>query len=497
MKLNHLMNAIRIENNPTLADMDISGVSYHSQKVAEGHLFVCIRGYKTDGHKYLADAAKRGAKVAVVEEIQEDVEIPQVLVENSRVALAQIGAAYYHHPSEKLKMIGITATNGKTTTSYMANAILENHAFKTGLIGTVNVKNGESSIPSELTTPESLDLQYFLNEMVRNDVSHVSMEVSSAALEMYRVEAVDYDIVSLHNISQEHVDTHGSFERYFEVKSSLIRDASAHSFAVLNLDDTYSASLVDQTDATVIAFGVNSNKGIVQCKDLDLSTGRAKFTFAILQPFTVDDITYKPSQFNVELAVPGLHSVYNSMTAIIIGLLNGVPISTIQQSLKEFTGVPRRFEFIYEDKFKVVDDHFANPGNIKVTLQTIHFMDYHNLHVVYAIRGGRGAKINRDNAEVLADWAGELGINEVTATKSVAHTTEKDKVTDEELDAFMHVMEEANIKVHLYDELPDAITESLTKAGEDDLVLLAGCQGMDYGAGVVLDQLAQTDVKMK
>ncbi|WP_449354921.1 Mur ligase family protein [Virgibacillus natechei] len=497
MKLNQLLKAIEIQNNQPSTDMDVSGISYHSQKVEEGHLFVCIRGYKTDGHRFLADAASRGAKVAVVEVIQEDVAIPQILVENSRSALAQIAAVYYNHPSEKMKMIGITATNGKTTTSYMANAILEQHALKTGLIGTVNVKNGETSIPSELTTPESLDLQYFLNEMAHNDVSHVSMEVSSAALEMHRVEAVDYDIVSLHNISQEHVDTHGSFERYFEVKSSLIRDASENSFAILNLDDTYSASLIEKTDANVIAFGVNSDKGTIRCKDLDLSTGRAKFTFEILKPFTVDDIEYKPSQFNVELAVPGLHSVYNSMVSIIIGLLNGVPVQTIQQSLKEFTGVPRRFEFIYEDKFKVVDDHFANPGNIKVTLKTIHFMDYNNLHVVYAIRGGRGAKINRDNAEVLANWAGELGIDEVTATSSVSHTTEKDKVTAEELDAFMDVMAEADINVHLYDELPDAINESLNKAVEDDLVLLAGCQGMDYGAGVVLDQLSPEDVKMK
>ncbi|MBP1971011.1 UDP-N-acetylmuramoyl-L-alanyl-D-glutamate--2,6-diaminopimelate ligase [Virgibacillus natechei] len=497
MKLNQLIKSIPLLNNPTSTNIEIAGVSYHSQEVTEGHLFVCIRGYKTDGHNYLADAAKRGAKVAIVEEIQEDVAIPQFLVENSRVALARLGAAYYDQPSTKMKMIGITATNGKTTTSYMANAILEKEALKTGLIGTVSIKNGDTSIPSELTTPESLDLQYFLNEMVHNDVSHVSMEVSSAALEMYRVEAVDYDIVALNNISQEHVDTHGSFEKYFEVKSSLIRNASENSHAVLNLDDTYSASLVDQTQAQVISFGINNEKGTIRCKDLDLSSGRAKFTFEILKPFKVDDIEYQPTQFDVELGVPGLHSVYNSMTAIIIGLLNGVSIQTIQDAMKEFNGVPRRFEFIYEDKFKVVDDHFANPGNINVTLQTLNFMNYNKLHVVYAIRGQRGAAINRENAEVLAGWAAELGLSEIIATKSIAHTTGKDKVTEAELDAFMDVMAEANIEVHLYDELPDAVEDSLHRAIDDDLILLAGCQGMDYGAGVVLDKIHQADVKVK
>lgn len=495
MKVSELLTAIETENPiEQLNEIDITGISYHSQKVEEGHLFVCVRGFKTDGHKYLKDAVEKGAKIAVVEEIQDDVHIPQIKVKNCRKVLAQLGAAFYNYPSKKMKMIGITATNGKTTTSYMANAILENGGYRTGLIGTVIIKNGDHTIPSELTTPESLDLQKYLYEMVENDVSHVTMEVSSAALELHRVESVDYDIVTFNNISREHMELHETFEKYFEVKSSLIRNASEKSYAILNLDDANSASLINQTKANVITFSLESRKGHVYCKDLDLTTGRGKFTVEIVKPFTAYGIEFKPFEFQVELAVPGLHSVYNAMVAIIIGLLNGVNVETIQNTLKNFAGVSRRFEFIYENKFTIIDDHFANPGNINVTLQTIDYMNYNNLYLIYAIRGNRGPIVNRENAEVVLQWAAKLGLNEVIATRSKSNVTWKDEVTDEEVDAFINVMKQGNIKVRLYDELSDAIEEGLSLVKENDLLLLAGCQGMDDGASIALDKLKKVEI---
>ena len=223
VKLAELLNVIEVKDVYKDKDLTISGISYHSQRTTDENLFVCIKGYKTDGHKYLPQAVQNGAVAAIVEEIQENVNIPQYVVENSRIALARLGSAFYNNPSNKMNMIGITATNGKTTTSFMTNAILENEGLKTGLVGTVVIKIDDESIPSDLTTPESSDLQYYLSRMVDKHVSHVTMEVSSSALELYRVEGVDYDIVTLNNISREHIDSHGSFERYFEAKSSLIR----------------------------------------------------------------------------------------------------------------------------------------------------------------------------------------------------------------------------------------------------------------------------------
>ena len=227
MMLSDLLKAIRVAEQrglPATIDMPVTGIAYHSRKVEPGNVFVCVVGYKTDGHKYLADAVRAGAVAAIVESFQDRIDIPQIRVENSRIALATLGAAFYNWPSSRMTMIGITATNGKTTTSYMTNAILENHGLRTGLIGTVVVKIDDSSMPAELTTPESLDLQHYLHQMDNRGVSHVTMEVSSAALETHRVETVNYQIVTLNNISREHIDSHGSFERYWSVKSGLIRD---------------------------------------------------------------------------------------------------------------------------------------------------------------------------------------------------------------------------------------------------------------------------------
>jgi UDP-N-acetylmuramyl-tripeptide synthetase len=487
--LRDLLQAIRVIDSNGSDDIAVAGLCYHSSRCTEGDLFVCITGYQTDGHRYLQDAVDRGAAAAIVERFQPHVPVPQFLVENSRVALARLGAAYYGHPADRMTMIGITATNGKTSTTYMVNAMLEKHGLTTGMIGTVVVKIDDETIPSELTTPESLDLQRYLRQMADRGVTHVSMEVSSAAQETNRVETVDYDIVAFNNLSREHIDSHGSFEQYFEAKSRLIRNAGEHAAAVLNLDDEYSASLIEQTNAQVVTFGVRRQDGYVACKGLDLTTGRAKFDFAVVRPIVYGTREIAPCSFRVELSVPGLHSVYNAMSAITIALLCGVPAETIQETMRSFQGVERRFEFIHEGDFTVVDDHFANPGNIHVTLETLKFMQFEKLHLVYAIRGSRGPTVNRENAEAIVEWMQRLELDELIATRSVSHVTAKDTVTDQETDVFLDVMRRANIKVRMYDELPEAVAAAIAEARRGDLILLAGCQGMDPGGAIAKEVL--------
>lgn len=470
---------------------EISHIAYHTQKATKDSLFVCVKGYKTDGHKYLGQAVANGAAFAIVEDFQQDIKIPQFQVENARIALARLGCAFYNQPSEKMKVVGITATNGKTTTAFMTNAIFEKHNLKTGLVGTVVVKIDDESIPSDLTTPESLDLQSYFAQMVDKQVSHVCMEVSSAALEMHRVEAVDYDIVTINNIGRDHIDLHGNFEQYFKAKSRLITEAKAGSWAVVNLDDPNCASLINKTKANVLTYGINNADADLSVTDFDLSTGRAKFNVAIQNPFTVDGYTYEKQTFHAELSVPGFHTIYNSMMSIIISLLCQVPIETIQAGLMAFEGVERRFEFIFEDNFKIVDDHFANSGNIDVTFETMKYMKYNKLRMVYAIRGSRGVTVNRENAESIVKWSKILGFNELIATKSSSLMTVKDVVTPEEEAVFMEIMNAANIKVTLFEELDPALEEALSIVQTDDVILLAGCQGMDFAAPIVLKKLQQ------
>lgn len=489
MELTKLMDHIQIMDVKNPEQIEITGLAYNSRKVEEGQVFVCVRGFKADGHQFAGQAVENGAVALVVEEFIEGLNVPQYQVESGRLALASLADAYYDHPTSKLKTIGITATNGKTSTSFMTNAILENYGLKTGLMGTVVVKIGDYAEPSELTTPESLDLQRFFAQMVDEEVTHATMEVSSSALELNRVGCVDFDIVTLNNISREHIDLHNSFENYFEHKSGLIRHAGEDKVAILNLDDEFSASLIHKTKATVITIGVENQTADVICRDLDLSTGRANFILEITRDLVTEDIVIPKQQFKIELSTPGFHSVYNSMVSIVIGLLCEVPVETIQKSLYEFVGVERRFEIIFEDDFKIIDDHFANSGNIDITLGTLEKMDFNRISLVYAIRGDRGVTVNKENAEAIARWAPRLGIHEVVATLSRSHVTQKDVVSDAELAVFKEVMDQVGINVHLYEELPEAIEHSLNEVAEGDLVLLAGCQGMDFGAKLALEQL--------
>ena len=487
---NSLFKDIEILNNVSVSDkLNINGLAYHSLKVKPGDLFVCIKGYKTDGHNYLSDAVDRGAVAAIVEKIQLDIEIPQFLVSNARHALAIVAGNFYNHPSRHMKMIGITATNGKTTTSFMIDNILQTYELKTGIVGTVLIRLGDEQIASDLTTPESLDLQYYLNRMKENNLSHVIMEISSSAIELNRIAGINYDIVAFNNISREHIDLHGSFENYLNLKSSLITNAKKGSWAVLNMDSAESAALTDKTEANVLTYGVNNKNAMIICKNLDLTTGRGNFTVEIAKPFSVNGDMYDIQEFDIKLAVPGYHSVYNAMVAISIALICKVPIEIIKNSFTTFKGVERRFEFIYEKDFKIIDDHFANTGNIDVTMETLDFMTYKKLHLVYAIRGSRGPIVNSENAHAIVKWAKKLNLKEIIATKSKKHTTDKDVVTDEEELVFTNIIKESGLSLKLFDELDDAISHTINTIEADDVILLAGCQGMDFGASIALKQI--------
>jgi len=258
MKLEKLMTAIDVLESRSDPIKQVENLAYHSDQVSPGSLFICIRGYKTDGHKYLEAAEKKGAIAAVVEVFQDNIPIPQFRVADSRQALAALADSFYDHPSKKLNLTGVTATNGKTTTTYMINHIFEEHGLETGLIGTVIVKAGNDVQPADLTTPESLDLQRYLQKMVENKVSHAVMEVSSSGLELQRVGNVAFDIVVINNISREHIDLHGSFEAYYEAKAGLVRKAESSQWAVLNLDCPLTAPLLNETRAKTLTYGYNS-----------------------------------------------------------------------------------------------------------------------------------------------------------------------------------------------------------------------------------------------
>lgn len=487
-----MIKTIDVEDSKYLSEkIEIKGIANHTDNVKNGYVYVAIKGYLTDGHKYIEKALDNGAVAAIVEDFREDIEIPQVKVENSRIALSALSAEFYGHPSQSMRMIGVTATNGKTTTTYMLNKIFEVGKYKNGLIGSVMNRIGDEIIPAVLTTPESVDLQGYLYDMKEKGVEKVAMEVSSSALELYRANDVDFDIVSFNNFSREHIDQHGTFEKYWAAKSSLIINAKESTRAVLNLDDEYAKSLVDKTRAKVVTYSLTKEEGNLYCKNLELLKGRARFTVAIRQPFESISGKLIKGDFEVVLGIPGYHSVANAMAAITIALIDDIAPEVICQGLQDFSGVERRFQYIYENDYIIIDDHFANRGNINVTLETLKYMEYKHFHLVYAIRGNRGVTVNRENAETIMTWKDKLGIDRIIATRSIGDVGPKDRVTKEEEKAFLGVMDKANIRVDLHDTVEDAIKLALNDAGQGDIVMLAGCQGMDHGARIALNILRE------
>ncbi|MDO5041580.1 MAG: Mur ligase family protein [Peptoniphilus sp.] len=467
---------------------DIESICHNSKAASENSLFVAIKGYVTDGHKYISDARKRGAVVAVVEEFS-DVDIAQIKVENSRIALADISKNFYGDSSKKLNVTGITATNGKTTTSFMVDKIYRDAGYKTGIIGTVFTKYDEVMIPSILTTPESIELQETFKNMRDKGVERVTMEVSSSAQELHRVRNIDFDIVSFNNFSREHIDQHGSFEKYYEYKSRLVKYAKKDSIAILNMDFQHIAKLADETQARVLKYSLENDNYDFSIKELDLSTGFGKYKFNILRDMELSGKEIKAQSFNIELNVAGYSSVMNSVAAIIIALANGIEPDIIVKSLSTFEGVERRFEMIYDAQFKIIDDHYANVKNIDVTLETLSKMEYENLNMLYAIRGSRGVNLNRECAEATAKWLKELKPKHFYATLSRDAVDEKDMVKDEELATFEKVMEDRGIECKIFETLEEAVNTIIDGAEKDDAVLLAGCQGMDKGAKFVYEHM--------
>lgn len=495
MKLKDLFKDIEIIDTNKEIDMntEINHINYHTDSINKNDIFVAIKGYVTDGHKYIPVAIDKGASIIVVEDFQ-DLDIPQIKVKNTRKTLADLANNYYNRPSEKLSITGITATNGKTTTSFMVDEIYRQAGFNTGIIGTVLTRYSDIKVPSILTTPESLDLQRYFSDMIKHGVEKVTMEVSSSAEELSRVRNIDFNIVTFNNFSREHIDQHGSFERYYEVKSKLIRDADEKSVAVLNMDFDKIAILKDNTKAKVLTYSLENDKYDFGIKNLDLSTGKGKFTFCINNVLNINGNLIDKCEFDIELGIAGYSGVMNAVVAIIIGLIENIDIKIIQKAIKEFSGVERRFEMIYDEDFQIIDDHYANSRNIDVTLSTLSKMNYKNLHVVYAIRGSRGVNLNRETAEKTAQWFKKLKPETFLATLSEDTVGKKDMVTEEEKRVFLDVMNKNKIDVKLYNTLEESVRKIIKCAKKGDVILMAGCQGMDKGAYFAIDEIILNDL---
>jgi UDP-N-acetylmuramoyl-L-alanyl-D-glutamate--2,6-diaminopimelate ligase len=361
---------------PGQADVVVTGIAYRSDAVLPGMAFFCIPGFAHDGHDFAADAVARGASALVVEREIEGVSAVQFVVPDTRVALAQASARWYGGPSTAMDVVAITGTNGKTTTTYLLDAILRQDRRKTGVIGTVETRIGDERLTASRTTPESLDLQHLLAEMRDQAVTGVSMEVSSHAIDLHRVDAVRFSAVAFTNLTQDHLDFHHTLEEYFSVKRRLFTDFEAGA-RVVNIDDPLGEDIAREIDG-VLTVGRGANAQ-VRAENEELSATGA--VFALVTP---------QGARTVRLPLAGAYNVSNALVAAGCALAIGIDLDTVVAGLEHAPQVPGRLERVEcGQPFSVVVDYAHTPDSLEKATRALRDVTDGRVIVVFGCGGDR------------------------------------------------------------------------------------------------------------
>ncbi|SCY96597.1 Mur ligase family protein [Alkaliphilus peptidifermentans] len=464
----------------------LSGITSNSKKVREGYGFVALRGEKCDGNAYIDEAIRNGAAIVFTETDIENKEIPVKKVQDARKTLANLCNEFYNYPSEKLKIIGVTGTNGKTTTTNMIYEIIRGNGISVGLIGTLYIKINDRTYESDYTTPLAEDMYAYMSKMVEENVEVLVMEVSSHGLKTERVHGIQYDIAIHTNIERDHINFHKTFEDYIQSKKKLFDNLREGKIGIINIDDGHGLRLLEGNDNIVIVtYGLNT-KATITASSLD-SDQMMSFNYCLQRGITsLSGVEIEAFEYPITLPLVGKHNIYNALAAITSGLLMDIPIASIAKQVKNFNPIPRRMEIIYDKGYRIIDDFCHNPSSYEAVLETIQSMEYKNLYIVNAIRGSRGIDINKENAEVLRQWAEILKIKTLYITASRDTCGPLDEVTADERDAFIKTFSDSQIPIQYEERLQDAINKALKNLREKDMLLLLGAQGMDKGKPISL-----------
>jgi UDP-N-acetylmuramoyl-L-alanyl-D-glutamate--2,6-diaminopimelate ligase len=366
---------------PVTAGLEITGLAYDNRAAEPGTLFFCVPGFTRDGHDFAQDAIARGA-VALVVERPLNLDVPEIRVPSVRAAMAPAAAAFYGDPTASLRTVGVTGTNGKTTTAFLVHALLEADKRQTGLLGTVKSVVGGVERPAERTTPEAIDLQRTFREMLDGGDVACAMEVSSHALELHRADAIHFAAAIFTNLTQDHLDFHGTMEEYFLAKRRLFADGRAR-HAVINIDDPYGARLATEV-ANPITFAVDRD-ATYRASDVDTDLTGSRFT--VTGPDGVTDL---------KSPLPGLFNVYNVLGALAAVLGLGVPTDVATAAIETAGHVPGRFQPVDAgQEFAVLVDYAHTPDSLENVLRAARGLvdaagpGKGRVHVVFGCGGDR------------------------------------------------------------------------------------------------------------
>ena len=376
MKLSELLQDVEVREMHADPELELQDISYDSRKTRPGDLFVAIAGYETDGHRFIPMAVEKGAACVLCQRPPEG-ETPYVLVEDSRLALALCSCNYFHHPAREMTTIGVTGTNGKTTTTMLLKHVLESvPGNKCGLIGTNQNMIGDRVLETERTTPESYELQKLLREMADAGCTHMVMEVSSHSLELHRVAGIRYTVGAFTNLTQDHLDFHGTMENYAAAKAKLFSQCEK---GVVNLDDPWGNYMVERARCPVLTFSEQILSADLVAKDIRLSAQGVRFcalTTGCLE--------------RVRLGIPGRFSVYNALTVIACCLQLGMETKDVSRALETAHGVKGRVEVVPTDgDYTILIDYAHTPDALENVLISMKEVTQGRLVVLFGCGGDR------------------------------------------------------------------------------------------------------------
>ena len=455
MKLKDLLKNVEFVEIIGEQDLDITNIAYDSRRVEKGSLFICITGFSQDGHLYAENAAEKGATVILAEKPIAVDNVTVVIVDNTRAVMAQIAVNFYKDPTNEVRVIGITGTNGKTTTTYLIKSILEQNNKKTGLLGTISTQIGDKEYKSSRTTPESLDLQKIFRDMADARIEYCVMEVSSHSLELDRVRGCKFKIGIFTNLTQDHLDFHKTIESYRNAKTKLFYNTSEMN--IINIDDEHGriiAAEIANQKTKLLTYAIDI-KADIMAKNIKISAKGVEFTL-VTPKYSIDIVSN----------IPGKFSVYNCLAAAAAAYADGISADIIAIGIAKLKTVPGRSEVVETNKpFSVLIDYAHTPDGLLNILKTIKEYAPRRIITLFGCGGNRDKEKRPQMGKIAGDYSDFCIITSDNPRKELP------------MDIIDQI--EKGIKLTKCDYIcienrQEAILYALKIAQADDIILLAG-----------------------
>lgn len=451
MKLRDILNGIEVLSADVDLDVEVCGVECDSRKVGKDTVFVAIRGYETDGNKYIKSAVEAGA-CAVITDKKTISGRGKIVVADARRALAMAAKNFYGNPTRDMKIIGVTGTNGKTTVTYLIKRGLEQVGAVCGLIGTNQNMIGDRVLETERTTPESNELWKLFAEMRDSGCTHVIMEVSSHSLELSRVYGIEYEVGAFTNLTQDHLDFHKTMEKYEAAKAKLFKQSK---LGVINFDDEAGKRMIKQAGTKLVTYSAKDNGADYVAKNIRTKPASVEFELV-----GIDTIG------RIEMNIPGKFSVYNALCASSVLLALGVPLHEISAALRLIEGVKGRAEVVPTDSdYTVMIDYAHSPDGLENILKTVKEIAEGRVIVVFGCGGDRDAAKRPKMGKIAAQYA-----DVVVVTSDNPRTENPDAIIDDIIPGISEITDEFK----RITDRREAIYRALDIARKGDIVLLAG-----------------------